>query len=570
MKTHGWDLDVSETDLLVVGGGAAGIYAAITARELSPQLDVTVVEKAHVSRSGCLAAGINAINAYLNPGETPESFLAYVKKDSHGLVRDDLVYTMAEGLNRATDRLYQWGLPLEKDVQGHYLARGKRSIRVNGERIKPIMAEALAKSGVHIRNRINAVDYYLKDGRVRGVFAFSTRERKAMLVLAKAVICATGGAAGIYKPNNPGAARHKMWYCPFNTGAGYAMGLRAGAEMTTFEMRFVALRTKDTVSPTGTIAQGVKVPQVNALGEEYLAGCETDTTPLRLYATVRENREGRGPCYLDTARLNRDSSDRLKEAYLNMSPSIVLKWHDDETEPHEQPVEICGSEPYIVGGHGQAGYWVDTDRRSTLPGLYAAGDVAGGAPKKYVTGSMAEGELAAHAALTDLHAVAFAPLAAGEAEAALAEEAARMLSPLGLRNGFTADALEERLQKVMDEYAGGIASGYRVAEPSLLVARQKLQELSNDAAVMIATDPYELTRVHEVADRVLVARVVTEHLLYRQETRWPCYQERVDFPRRDDGQWLKFVNSRYRRERGCVEMIERPYAAREDGYGGTD
>ncbi len=69
--------------------------------------------------------------------------------------------------------------------------------------------------------------------------------------------CATGGAAGLYKPNNPGFSRHKMWYPPFNTGAGYAMGIDAGAEMTTFEMRFIALRCKDTIAPTGTIAQGV-------------------------------------------------------------------------------------------------------------------------------------------------------------------------------------------------------------------------------------------------------------------------------------------------------------------------
>jgi adenylylsulfate reductase subunit A len=562
MKNHGWDLEIHETDLLVVGGGAAGIYAAVTARDICPQLDVTVMEKAHVSRSGCLAAGINAINAYLNPGETPESFLAYVKNDSHGLVRDDLVYTMAEGFNRATDRLYEWGLPLQKDEQGRYLARGKRSVRVNGERIKPIMANALIKSGVHVLNRINATNYYLRDGRVRGVFGFSTRERKAMLVLGKAVICATGGAAGIYKPNNPGAARHKMWYCPFNTGAGYAMGLRAGAEMTTFEMRFIALRTKDTISPTGTIAQGVKVPQVNALGEEYLVGYDGATTPLRLYATVRENREGRGPCYLDTARLDRDTGETLKEAYLNMSPSILLKWCDDEMEPYESPVEICGSEPYIVGGHGQAGYWVDTGRRATLRGLYAAGDVAGGAPKKYVTGSMAEGELAAKAALSEMNTTVLSPLLPGEAEAALEAEAARMLSPLGLRHGFSADSLEERLQKVMDEYAGGISTGYRVAEPSLLVARQELQKLSADVWMLKAEDPYELARTHEVADRALVARVVVEHLLYRRETRWPCYQERVDFPRRNDDNWLKFVNSRYNRETDCVDIIERPYTAR--------
>ena len=391
-----------------------------------------------------------------------------------------------------------------------------------------------------------------------------------LLVLAKAVICTTGGAAGIYKPNNPGAARHKMWYCPFNTGAGYAMGLRAGAEMTSFEMRFIALRTKDTISPTGTIAQGVRVPQVNALGEEYLQHYGATTTPERLAATLAENRAGRGPCYLDTAQLDRAAGEALKEAYLNMSPSILLKWSDEETQPQQSPVEICGSEPYIVGGHGMAGYWVDSGRRTTLPGLYAAGDVAGGAPKKYVTGSMAEGELAARAALADMNEAPLATLTSQEAQDALAAEAEVVLAPLSQRGGFSPVTLRDRLQKLMDEYAGGISTEYRVAEPSLLVARHKLQQLAMDVVALQAADAPELLAAHEVADRVLVARVVVEHLLYRRETRWPCYQERVDYPKRDDEKWRKFVNSRYSKEQDGVDIVERPYVKRGENHDGTD
>ncbi len=70
---------------------------------------------------------------------------------------------------------------------------------------------------------------------------FQSQDDTAYEIRAKKVLCATGGAAGLYKPNNPGFSSHKMWYPPFNTGAGYAMGIRSGAEMTTFEMRFIAL-----------------------------------------------------------------------------------------------------------------------------------------------------------------------------------------------------------------------------------------------------------------------------------------------------------------------------------------
>ena len=172
------------------------------------------------------------------------------------------------------------------------------------------------------------------------------------------------------------------------------MGIRSGAEMTTFEMRFIALRCKDTIAPTGTIAQGVGAKQVNSLGEVY----ETKyglTTSERVYGTVMENLEGRGPCYLRTEGISPQQDESLRKAYLNMAPSQTLKWLEGSRGPASENVEIEGTEPYIVGGHTASGYWVDNGRRTTVKGLFAAGDVAGGCPQKYVTGALAEGEIAA-------------------------------------------------------------------------------------------------------------------------------------------------------------------------------
>lgn len=548
------------SDLLIVGGGAAGCFAAIRAKEANPSLKVTIIEKAHIERSGCLAAGVNAINAYLNPGETPETFLAYVKKDFSNLVREDLVYTIAERLNYAAKRLEEWGVPFLKDEHGHYVPRGKRSVRINGESIKPILAKAVRTAGVQVFNRLVATNFIVNQNRVRGVFAFSVRQPKFYVITANAVICATGGAAGLYRPNNPGSARHKLWYPPHNTGAGLAMGLRAGAEMTTLEMRFIALRIKDVLAPTGTLAQGVSAPQINARGQKYQYNYADATTPMRLWATLQENRAGRGPCYLDLTHLPDETNGKLQEAYLNMAPSMVLKWADEEITPNAKPVEICGSEPYIVGGHGLAGYWVDRGRRSTLPGLYAAGDVAGGAPKKYVTGSMVEGERAALTAIQDMPKWSDSPIS----EDLIQQEKARVYRPLKTGDGPTVDDIEERLQKLMDEYAGGISTDYQIDENRLLIAQQKLKELQllvDQAQVM---DWHELMGWHEVNDRILVARALVEHLLYRKETRWKCYQERVDYPKRDDHRWLRFVNSVYSLDMDAIYIRERPYVKMGD------
>lgn len=556
------------TDVVIVGGGTAGCFAAVTIKETEPRTDVVVVEKAHVKRSGCLAAGVNAINAYLNPGETPQTYLDYVKNDSAGLVRDDLVYSIGERLNRVTEKLESWGLPFRKDDLGRYVPRGKRNVEINGESIKPVIASALEKSGTQILNRTVAVDYSISGGRVTGVFAFSARDRKFYVITAKAVICATGGASGLYRPNNDGFARHKMWYCPFNVGTGFAMGLRAGAEMTTLEMRFIALRIKDVLSPTGTVAQGVKARQVNALGQTYLDYYDEKSTPMRLYASIAENRAGRGPCYLDLTHISDTDSKRLQEAYLNMSPSIILKWADEGVEPKDKPLEICGSEPYLVGGHGQAGYWVDHNRQTTLQGLYAAGDVAGGAPKKYVTGCFAEGEMAALAALDYIRDAGHVQIDEGQ----IWQELTRTFEPLGKPGGREPDEFEARLQKIMDEYAGGISANYELCATKLAIARELLEVLQREAAVHIAAaDMYQLVKAHEVLDRVLVARVLVEHLLYRQETRWRSYQERVDFPERDDKRWLVFVNSVYDPKTTRIKILERPYVhqAGLEGIGGA-
>ena len=241
-----------KTDILIIGGGTAGCYAALTISENS---DARVI--ICVKRSGCLAAGVNALNAYIVEGKTPQDYVDYAKKDADNIVREDLLLTMSERLNVVTKRLEQLGLVILKDKNGRYVTRGNRNLKINGENIKPILANAVKKlPNIDVLNRVNITDFFVKNNRISGAFGFGIENETFYIIEANAVIVATGGAAGLYKPNNPGFSRHKMWYPPLNTGAGYAMGIKAGAEMTTFEMRFIALRCKDTIAPTGLLHRG--------------------------------------------------------------------------------------------------------------------------------------------------------------------------------------------------------------------------------------------------------------------------------------------------------------------------
>lgn len=549
------------TDVLIIGGGTAGCYAALTISENSDK-KVLICEKAHIKRSGCLAAGVNALNAYIVEGRKPQDYVDYAKKDAGGIVREDLLLTMSEKLNKVTDRLEKLGLVILKDENGKYVTRGNRNLKINGENIKPILADAVEKAkNVTVLNRVNIFDYSVKDNKINGAFGFGIESGIFYTIEAKAVIVATGGAAGLYKPNNPGFSRHKMWYPPFNTGAGYAMGIRAGAEMTTFEMRFIALRCKDTIAPTGTLAQGVGAKQINSLGEVY----ETKyglTTSERVYGTVNENQEGRGPCYLRTEGITAEQDESLLKAYLNMAPSQTIKWIESGRNPSRQNVEIEGTEPYIVGGHTASGYWVDTDRATTIEGLFAGGDVAGGCPQKYVTGALAEGEIAGLSAVKYIDSKeSFEKISDEDTNYHLRKTEKYLTDRHSL---YTTEQLEEAMQTVMDSYAGGIKTNYRFNEKQLDIADCKIRQLETLTDDLYAEDFQKLMYICELKERLTVCKSVIAHLRARKETRWHSFAENLDYPEKDDRNFNKYVNSRL--ENGEIKIIIRDLVTGGEKY----
>lgn len=562
---------IIDTDVLIIGGGTAGCFAGITLGK-KKDLDVLIVEKANIVRSGCLAAGVNAINAYITKGRVPQDYVDYCKKDADGIVREDLLLSMSERLNHVTKVMEDLGLVILKDENGDYVARGNRNIKINGENIKPILADAVKKQdNVTVINHLNITDFIVENNEIKGAYGFDVNDAVFYEINAKAVLVATGGAAGLYRPNNPGFSRHKMWYPPFNTGAGYAMGINAGAEMTTFEMRFIALRCKDTIAPTGTIAQGVPAKQLNSNGEVYENKYGL-TTSQRLYGTVTENREGRGPCYLGTKGISNEQEEDLYKAYLNMAPSQTLKWLEAAGGPSEENVEIEGTEPYIVGGHTASGYWVDNNRETTIHGLFAAGDVAGGCPQKYVTGALAEGEIAAQAIAERLEGSGKGFVVNEVEDTELSENAFAKKSEyerfLNNKQGLVdIEQTEEAMQKIMDQYAGGISTDYQYNEARLELADEKIKFLEQSIDNLAAQDADDLLRIYEIRERLTVCISVIAHLKARKETRWHSFAENMDYPAKSDD-WLKYVNSR--KENGEIKIIIRDLVRGGDSYEHSD
>ncbi|MDQ0205005.1 adenylyl-sulfate reductase subunit alpha [Pectinatus haikarae] len=549
------------TDILIAGGGTAGCYAALKLAEKATK-NIMIVEKANIKRSGCLAAGVNALNAYITKGRTPDFYVDYAERDAEGIARGDLLLTMSERLNECAADLEKLGLVILKNADGSYAERGTRNIKINGENIKPILAAAVyERSNIKVYNHVNVIDFIVVGNRIYGAAAVDVHKPILYIIKASAVLCATGGAAGLYRPNNPGFSRHKMWYPPFNTGAGMAAGMRNGAEMTTLEMRFIALRCKDTIAPTGTIAQGVGAKQINSYGEVY----ETKygiSTPNRLYGTVVENAAGKGPCFLKTVGISDEQELDLKKAYLNMAPSQTLKWIE-QGSPQERNVEIEGTEPYIVGGHAAAGFWISTDRHTTIRGLFAAGDTAGGCPQKYVTGAMAEADIAAMGIMEYLSSAADnkTEIDYHKYGEQYKQQEEHFLNAADKE--FCVQDLEEAMQKIMDDYAGGIKTGYKYNEAGLSIAGKEIDKLCLLTDELPARSMHELTFIHELKDRLYICRFLIEHLKARKETRWHSFAENADYPDKDDV-FKEYINSRI--EDGEIKIIHRPIVKRGVRY----
>lgn len=259
---------------------------------------------------------------------------------------------------------------------------------------------------------------------------------------------------------------------------------------------------------------------------------------------------------IDMLGISEEAERELEEMYLHGWPSFLLFLRANGIKLSEQPLEIAGLEPYITGSHSLAGYWVDERRRTTLPGLFAAGDCAGGMSLKHAGGALAEGEIAGQSAAEEAREVKRPPKRALRAEAR--RLLSRAMAPLGREEGVSPQEFLGRLQLVLEEYAGGRSMGYRLSEGMLLEARRRLEGLSQQTCYLRAQDPHQLLRANEALDLLEVGRVMVEHLLHRKETRWPGFQTRVDFPHRDDFSWLCFVNSK-RGEEGSIEVFTRPY-----------
>ncbi|HBK81364.1 MAG TPA: adenylyl-sulfate reductase subunit alpha [Nitrospinae bacterium] len=616
-----FETEVVECDVLICGGGMAGCGAAYEAAywAKSKGLRVVLVEKGAIERSGAVAMGLSAINCYMGMkwGENqPEDFVRYVRQDLMGLSREDLVYDIARNVDSSVHMFEEWGLPFWKTPEGRYVREGRWQVMINGESYKPIVAEA-AKKAIgegNIYERVFVSDLLIdaKDPkRIAGAVGFSVRENKIYVFKAKAVISSAGGATGVFRPHSVGEGLGRIWYAPWNTGSVYKLMIEAGAEMSQFEHRLVVARFKDGYGPVGMWFLLMKATLKNAYGdvvEEKMADLLKDfppystgqpiPTPIRNHQMIQDYLAGRGPHYIRTdeamqkmyadvqhdPKKIRQIESEAWEDFLDMTMSQALLWASENIDPAKTPSEVVLTEPYLMGSHASAtGAWVSGpedlapkeyfwgyNRMTTINGLFSAGDGVSGSAHKFSSGSYTEGRLAGKAAVAYAQDNPDEPNVEQDRVEIIKK---KLLQPLEVFEKNQSKSTKPdinpnyvlpkqallRLQKIMDEYCAGQGAYYLTNEPTLNRGLELLGLMKEDMEHLAARDLHDLLRCWEVWDRVWCAETHMRHILFREETRWPGYYYRGDFPKIDEENWKCFVNSRYDPAAGEWEIFKKDF-----------
>jgi adenylylsulfate reductase subunit A len=558
----------------------------------------------------------------LNSGNnTLQDYIDYVRNDLMGITREDLVASIARHVDSTVHLFEKWGLPIWKDQDGGYVHEGRWQLMINGESYKIIVAEAaknaLAEAGAEYFERVFLTHPLMDGDKCVGAIGFSVRENKVYVFKAKATLVAMGGAVHVFKPRSTGEGFGRSWYPPFNSGASAFFTIYAGAEMTCQEVRFIPVRFKDAYGPVGAWFLLFKSVATNGYDGNYMKENAAELDKWEPYGKVKPSpanirnwlmmldvMDGKSPIYMQTADAikaiadkttdEKEAKRKLKELeseawedFLDMTISQAILWAATNVEPEKKPSEIMACDPYFIGSHsGASGAWVSGPEdlqtaetkgeyfwgypnMTTVKGMFAAGDASGASSHKFSSGSFTEGRIAAKAAISYVVDNKAAPNVDQGQVDELTKQILLPLDTFEQHKGATTDPdinpnyirpkqFMYRLQKIMDEYAGGVSSQFKTNDKLLEKGMELLGYLKEDAAKQAASNLHELMRCWENVHRMYQADAHMQSILFREETRWPGYYFRADKPKMDNDNWLAFCNCTYNKDTGEWNMIKRP------------
>ncbi len=621
-------VDFETDILIIGGGMAACGAAFEAKQWAGDDVKITLVDKAAMDRSGAVAQGLSAINTYIGDntpedyvrmvhadlmGITRDDLVYDIGRHVDGTVHLFEEWGLPIWKTKETE-----GVPLSEG--GKPVRSGKWQIMINGESYKPIVAEAAKKAlGMdNIFERVFIVKLLLDDNdpnTIAGAVGFSVRENKIYVFKAKTVLCVAGGAVNVFRPRSTGEGMGRVWYPVWNAGSTYAMCSQVGAEMTMMENRFVPTRFKDGYGPVGAWFLLFKSKATNGFGEDYMtknADMLKDFAPydtaavvptcLRNHAMLKEMKEGRGPIYMDTPTAMTSLAETMTpkeikhleaeawEDFLDMCIGQAGVWAGMNIRPELNKSELMPTEPYLLGSHsGCCGIWVSGpddigapddwswgyNRMTTVKGLFTAGDGVGASGHKFSSGSHTEGRIAGKNMVRYVQDHKdFKPALKGDIKA-IAEEIYKPVRNYMEHKDKTTDEdinpyyiqprnFQMRLQKIMDEYVAGVATYYQTNGTLLEEGQKYLDMLREDSDNLRAKDLHELLRAWENFHRLWTAELHLRHIQFREETRYPGFYYRADYPDLDEANWHCFVNSTFDPDTKEWTMHKREWTAMVD------
>ncbi|PZV05368.1 MAG: fumarate reductase/succinate dehydrogenase flavoprotein subunit [Leptolyngbya sp.] len=540
-----------KTDFLVVGGGTAGTMAGIKAKQASPESDVLILEKANIRRSGAIAMGMDGVNTAVIPGNsTPEQYVREITIANDGIVNQKAVYETGRLGFEVIQELESWGVKFQKDHEGNYDLKqvhrvGKYVLPMpEGKDLKKILARQVKRHKVNVTNRVMATRVMVQNGRVTGAVGLDVRNGNMVVIQAKAVVLCTGACGRLGLPAS--GYLYGTYENPTNAGDGYSMAYHAGAELTNIECFQINPLIKDYNGPAcAYVASPFGAYTANAEGHRFI-NCDYWSGQMML-EVYKELHSGKGPVHLKMYHLDDDTINEIETILWDNERPSRGRFHEGRGESYRtHGVEMNISEIGLCSGHSASGVWVNERAETTVPGLYAAGDMAS-VPHNYMIGAFVYGRIAGENAMDyvrDLEHV--------EPDADfLAAEQARIYAPLQQPDGVPHTQVEYKLRRLVNDYLQPPKS-----PNNMDIGLQKFVAYEETLGLMGARDPHELMRCMEVHFIRDCAEMAARASLFRKETRWGLYHYRLDYPEKNNEEWFCHVNLK-KGETGHMELFKR-------------
>jgi succinate dehydrogenase/fumarate reductase flavoprotein subunit len=546
---------ITETvDVLVIGGGTAGPMAAVKAKEANPALRVLLLEKANVRRSGAISMGMDGLNNAVVPGfATPEQYVKEITTANDGIVNQATVMAYAQGSFPMIEELDSWGVKFEKDENGDYAMRKVHHMGTyvlpmpEGHDIKKVLYRRLKRARVEITNRLVATRLLTAaDGSIAGAMAFDCRTGDFHVIRAKTVVLATGAAGRLGLPSS--GYLFGTYENPTNAGDGYSMAYHAGAELSGIECFQINPLIKDYNGPACAYVTGpFGGYTTNAKGERFIE-CDYWSGQM-MQEFYNELQGGNGPVFLKLDHLAEETISTIETIlHTNERPSRGRFHEGRGTDYRTRMVEMHISEIGLCSGHSASGVWVNEHAATTVPGLYAAGDLAC-VPHNYMLGAFVYGKLAGESAARRCTEVDLQEVDGAQVNA----ERERVWAPLQRKDGLPPQQVEYKLRRMVNDYL----------QPPKVTRKMELglarfEAIRSDLERMVAANPHELMRAMEVHAIRDCAEMAARASLYRTESRWGLYHNRADYPQRNDKDW--FVHVQLKKTDGRMACFKRPIA----------